>query len=81
MTYSEKSSTVNPQDDNKPRIDVDVELKVLREIVPGLTRDEAVMITDRLIETGRKGVVAQGVFKNGLMVLSRQGVRGTAYGK
>ena len=79
LTDSEKFSTVNPQDDNKPRIDVDVELKVLREIVPGLTRDEAVMITDRLIETGRKGVVAQGVFKNGLMVLSRQGVRGTAF--
>lgn len=72
-------SVVTTQDQSKPKADYTREIAALRAVVPYLTRDEAVMIVDGLIETGRKGVLAQGKFRDGLMVLSREGVQGTAF--
>lgn len=72
-------STVSESDKKKPRIDIDKEVAVLRGIVPYLTRDDALIITERLIEVGKKGLIAQGMFKRGLMTLSRRAVRGTAF--
>lgn len=75
----EALSIVAIQDRSKPKADYTKEISALRKSVPYLTRDEAVMIVDGLIETGRKGVLAQGKFRDGLMVLSREGVQGTAF--
>ena len=72
-------SVISQQDQFKPKADYMKEIEALRKSVPYLTRDEAVMIVDGLIETGRKGVLAQGKFRDGLMVLSREGVQGTAF--
>lgn len=63
----------------KKKADYSLEIAALRQIVPYLTRDEAVVIVDRLIETGRKGVLAQGRFRDGIITLSRMGVQGTAF--
>ncbi len=76
---NEAFSVIFQQDQFKPKADYSMEIAALRESVPYLTRDEAVMIVDGLIETGRKGVLAQGKFRDGLMVLSREGVQGTAF--
>ena len=44
-----------------------------------MTHDECVEFVDDLIEVGSKGLVAQGVFKNGRMVVSKNAVRGTLF--
>ena len=75
----EAFSVISKQDQFKHKADYTKEIAALRNVVPYLTRDEAVMIVDGLIETGRKGVLAQGQFRNGLMILSREGVQGTAF--
>ena len=76
---AEAFSVISKQDQFKHKADYTKEIAALRNAVPYLTRDEAVMIVDGLIETGRKGVLAQGQFRNGLMILSREGVQGTAF--
>ncbi len=72
-------SVFTQEDQSKPKADYTKEIAALREAVPFLTREDAVMIVNGLIETGRKGVLAQGKFRDGLMILSREGVRGTAF--
>ncbi len=72
-------SVFTQEDQSKPKADYAKEIAVLRKAVPFLTREDAVMIVNGLIETGRKGVLAQGKFRDGLMILSREGVRGTAF--
>ncbi len=72
-------SVFTQEDQSKPKADYAKEIAALREAVPFLTREDAVMIVNELIETGRKGVLAQGKFRDGLMILSREGVRGTAF--
>ena len=76
---NEAFSVISKQDQFKHKADYTKEIAALRNVVPYLTRDEAVMIIDGLIETGRKGVLAQGQFRNGLIILSREGVQGTAF--
>lgn len=74
-----RKSVVRQEDVKQPKMDIPKELAALREICPWLSREEAVVIVDHLIETGKKGRVAQGEFINGLIILSSQGVRGTAF--
>lgn len=72
-------SVFTNKDAFKKKADYSLEIAALRQIVPYLTRDEAVVIVDHLIETGRKGVLAQGRFREGIITLSRMGVQGTAF--
>ncbi len=72
-------SIFSKEDTFKRKADYSLEIAAIRRIAPSLARQEAVVIVDRLIETGQKGVLAQGLFRNGLMVLSTSGVQGTAF--
>lgn len=74
-----KFSIVKPGEATAPRVDVAKEVAALRKVVPWLTRDEAIMIVDRLMTVAGKGMVAQGAFKSGLMIISTKGVRGTVF--
>lgn len=74
-----KYSIIKPGESAAPRVDVAKEIAALRKIVPWLTRDEAVMVVDRLMTVAGKGAVAQGAFKSGLMIISAKGVRGTVF--
>lgn len=74
-----KYSIVKPGEATAPRVDVAKEVAALRKVVPWLTRDEAIMIVDRLMTVAGKGTVAQGAFKSGLMIISTKGVRGTVF--
>ena len=72
-------SIVKPEDYAGPRVDVAKETEALRQMLPSMTRADAVRFVDGLIETGRKGEWAQGVFRDGLFIISKQAVRGTVF--
>lgn len=72
-------SIVKPEDYAGPRVDVAKETEALRQMLPSMTRADAVRFIDGLIETGRKGEWAQGVFRDGLFIISKQAVRGTVF--
>lgn len=72
-------SIVKPGDKRKPRVDVAKEMEALRRMLPSLTRADAVRFIDGLIETGRKGEWAQGLFRDGQMIISTLAVRGTVF--
>ena len=72
-------SIFTKEDAFKEKADYSLEIAAVRRIAPFLARQEAVIIVDHLIETGQKGVLAQGLFRNGLMILSTSGVQGTAF--
>ena len=72
-------SIVKPGDKWKPKVDVTKEMEALRRMLPSLTRAGAVRLIDGLIETGRKGEWAQGLFRDGQMIISSLAVRGTVF--
>ena len=72
-------SVVKESERRRPRVDFSKEIEALRTIDPSMTREDAISIIDGLIETGRKGVYAQGLFRDGHFIISRQAVRGTVF--
>lgn len=60
-------------------VDIPKELKTLRKYIPQLAREDALMIVDSLIKVGEKGPLAQGLYRRGVMTISKKGVRGTVY--
>ncbi len=72
-------SVVKESERSQPRVDFSKEIEALRTIDPSMTREDAIRIIDGLIETGRKGVYAQGLFRDGHFIISRQAVRGTVF--
>lgn len=79
-TYNMGSfSIVKPKDNRGPRVDIPKEIEALRRMLPSMTRADAVRFIDGLIETGRKGERAQGLFRDGQMIISTKAVRGTVF--
>ena len=68
-----------PTDEKAAKMNREREMAAVRRIFPSMTHDESVEFVDDLIEVGSKGLVAQGVFKNGRMVVSKNAVRGTLF--
>lgn len=75
----EKFSIRKPTDEKAAKMNREREMTAVRRIFPSMTHDECVEFVDDLIEVGSKGLVAQGVFKNGRMVVSKNAVRGTLF--
>ena len=75
----EKFSIRKPTDEKAAKMNKEKEMAAVRRIFPSMTHDECVEFVDDLIEVGSKGLVAQGVFKNGRMVVSMNAVRGTLF--
>lgn len=74
-----KFSIRKPTDAKAAKMNKEKEMAAVRRIFPSMTHDECVEFVDDLIEVGSKGLVAQGVFKNGRMVVSKNAVRGTLF--
>lgn len=75
-----KFSTVEDKNNfNYPKQDIEREAEAARVMMPEMTRDESLQFVDGLIETGRKGVYAQGLYMKGKIIISRQAVRGTLF--
>lgn len=68
-----------PSDEKAAKMNREKEMAAVRKIFPSMTHDESVEFVDDLIEVGSKGLVAQGLFKSGRMVVSKNAVRGTLF--
>lgn len=67
------------KDASKPKMDISKEVEALRTRLPWLSRENAIRTVKRLINVGQNGRVAQGLYRQGLIVLSREAVRGTLF--
>ncbi len=68
-----------PTDEKAAKMNKEREMAAVRRIFPSMTHDESVEFVDDLIEVGSKGLVAQGLFKSGRMIVSKNAVRGTLF--
>ena len=76
---SARYSNIKPQDKKAPRINVEYEVAKIREMIPWIAREDAFRIVNGLIMVGNKGAMAQGLFENGIITLSRNAKRGTGF--
>lgn len=74
-----RRSNIKPQDKKAPRINVEYEVAKIREMLPWIAREDAFRIVNGLIMVGNKGAMAQGLFENGIITLSRNAKRGTGF--
>lgn len=74
-----RRSDIKPQDKKAPRINVEYEVAKIREMLPWIAREDAFRIVNGLIMVGNKGAMAQGLFENGIITLSRNAKRGTGF--
>lgn len=74
-----RHSNIKPQDKKAPRINVEYEVAKIREMLPWIAREDAFRIVNGLIMVGNKGAMAQGLFENGIITLSRNAKRGTGF--
>ena len=72
-------SIIKPQDKKAPRINVEYEVAKIREMLPWIAREDAFRIVNGFIMVGNKGAMAQGLFENGIITLSRNAKRGTGF--
>lgn len=76
---SARHSIIKQQDKKAPRINVEYEVAKIREMLPWIAREDAFKIVNGLIMVGNKGAMAQGLFENGIITLSRNAKRGTGF--
>jgi hypothetical protein len=74
-----RRSDIKSQDKKAPRINVEYEVAKIREMLPWIAREDAFRIVNGLIIVGNKGAMAQGLFENGIITLSRNAKRGTGF--
>lgn len=67
------------KDASKPKVNISKEIEALRTKLPWLSRENAIRTVKCLINVGQNGRVAQGLYRQGLIVLSREAVRGTLF--
>lgn len=78
----------NEDDDDRTRVvttteykqwDVQKEMNWLQKVLPQLSKEDRVQVVEGLIDLGKKGAKAWGLFHNGMVLLSNVAAEGTTY--